>query len=151
MSDSRFSLLSTSILGACHCGCFNFHTMVEHVIVSGLPLEHTVGTTDCPPLGRLVGPRASLSCTKRGHAWCSFDRIRVRSQPLLPLPWYHQAQSSTQERWQYSGHVMPLVGHKSSTVRAAIPFLSVSVAWTSKMSPEPPRTSGPSSPWSKRA
>lgn len=71
-----------SILGACHCGCFNFHTMVEHVIVSGLPLEHTVGTIDCPPLGRLVGPRASLSCTKRGHAWCSFDRIRVSGASL---------------------------------------------------------------------
>lgn len=28
----------------------------------------------------------------------------------------------------------------------AIPFLSVSVAWTSRMSPDPPRTSGPSSP-----
>lgn len=35
---------------------------------------------------------------------------------------------------------------KATTEGAAIPFLSVSVAWTRRMSPEPPRTSGPSSP-----
>lgn len=37
---------------------------------------------------------------------------------------------------------------KATTEGAAVPFLSVSVAWTSRMSPDPPRTSGPSSPCS---
>lgn len=35
---------------------------------------------------------------------------------------------------------------KTGHAEAAVPFLSVSVAWTSRISPDPPRTSGPSSP-----
>lgn len=40
----------------------------------------------------------------------------------------------------------PRPRHRRALHGAAVPFLSVSVAWTRRMSPDPPRTSGPSSP-----
>lgn len=40
----------------------------------------------------------------------------------------------------------PRPHHRRALHGAAVPFLSVSVAWTRRMSPDPPRTSGPSSP-----
>lgn len=53
-------------------------------------------------------------------------------------------------QWVASAGPAPIQGAlmrtKATAEGAAIPFLSVSVAWTSRMSPDPPRTSGPSSP-----
>jgi hypothetical protein len=65
---------------------------------------------------------------------CNSDRLRVAAK----------------RRWQHS-EAMRHLWQDARLLWAALPFLSVSVAWTSKMSPDPPRTSGPSSPWSENS